>query len=193
MNSASQMSETADRAVFDIREWLGKGLTWEEYLAGCVKNVERMRSVYRKVVIPEDQIEFFRKKGNMTFVCISEDWCPDCVQNVPFVVRLAEHLPDVNIRLFFRDRNEALMDHYLTAGKKVVPTVVLFNSQLQELGKWAGPSRKAKIWTRSTLIKGRKITEIPRDELEKFGPLYDEKFLNEFYLDTLEELRSVLR
>lgn len=193
MNSETRINETADKSVFDIHEWLEKGLTWEEYLAGCVKNVERMRSIYERVVVREDQVEFLRKKGNMTFVCISEDWCPDCAQNVPFIVKLTEHLPEADIRLFFRDRNEALMNHYLTNGKRVVPTLVFFDSELQELAKWAGPSRKAKIWTRNTLIKERKITEIPRDELEKFGPLYDEKFLNEFYLDTLEELRSVLR
>lgn len=193
MNGESQIKETADRSVFDIRVWLEKGLTWEEYLAGCAKNVERMKSIYEKAAVPEDQVGFFRKKGNMTLVCISEDWCPDCVQNVPFIVKLVENLPGANVRLFFRDRNAALMDHYLTAGKKIVPTVVFFNSELQELGKWAGPSRKAKIWTRETLIKGRRITEIPRDEFERFAPLYDEKFLNEFYLDTLEELRQTLK
>ncbi|MCL5268500.1 MAG: thioredoxin family protein [Bacteroidetes bacterium] len=151
-----------------------------------------MKSIYGRVTVPEKSTEFFREKGPMTIVCISEDWCPDCAQNVPLIVRLTERLPGTSVRFFFRDRNGALMDHYQTSGKRVVPTAVFFDSELNELGKWAGPSRKAKAWTNETLIRGRQISEIPRKELEEFGSLYDEKFLNEFYLDTLDELKSAL-
>ena len=108
------------------------------------------------------------------------------------LVRLFEHFPQIILKLYFRDDNVYLIQHYLTNGKKVIPTVVFFDERLNELGRWAGPSRKAKKWTQDTLIKGRRIEEIPRDEIESFGRLYDEKFLTEFYRNSLEELEAVL-
>lgn len=178
--------------AFDIKEWMSKGLTWEDYLSGCNKNVDRMRGVYDKVSVPEDAVGFFKEKGPFNILCIAEDWCPDCVQNVPLMVRLAESLPGTELKLFFRDRNEDLMNHYLSNGKKVVPTVIFFDREYNELGKWAGPSRRAKAWTIDTLIKGRKIADIPQQEKDRFGDLYDQRFLKEFYLDSLGELRTAL-
>ncbi len=178
--------------AFDIRVWIEKGLSWDKYLSECKQNEDRMSKMYRKVSVPRDTIDFLKAKDVLTIVCISEDWCPDCAQNVPLMVKLAEALPSTDLRLFFRDRNEKLMDHYLTNGKRVVPTVVFFDSKLNEIGKWAGPSRKAKAWTLDTLVKGRRIGDIPQEERDRFGELYDEKFLSEFLNDSLSEITAAL-
>ncbi len=179
--------------AFDIRNWIEKGLSWDRYLSECKQNVDRMSKIYRELSIPRGPIDFFRTRDVFTIVCIAEDWCPDCVQNVPLIVKLAEALPSIDLRLFFRDGNEMLMDNYVTNGKRVVPTVVFFDSKLNEIGKWAGPSRKAKAWTIDTLVKGRKIADIPQEERDRFGVLYDERFLNEFVDDSLSEIEEILR
>jgi hypothetical protein len=192
MNHSHKINDTAVEGPFDISKWLELGLNWDEYLKRCKENIARMKSIYRTVSIPERILESFRQKGPMTIVCISEDWCPDCAQNVPLLVKLAEILPGTSIRLFFRDRNAALVNRYRTAGKRIVPTAVFFDADFNELGRWAGPSRKAKEWTNATLIKDRQVSDIPRKELDEFGPLYDEKFLSEFYLDSLDELSAAV-
>lgn len=178
---------------FDITEWMTKGLSWESYLSECDRNVERMKSMYEMVTIPKETIDFFKERGPFIILCIAEDWCPDCVQNVPLVVKLTESLPGTELKLFFRDKNEDLMNHYLANGKRVIPTVVLFDRDYNELGRWAGPSRKAKAWTIDTLVKGRKIADIPQEEKEKFGDLYDQRFLKEFLSDSLVELRASVK
>ncbi len=191
-NHATRSNDAAGKSSLNIRNWITKGLSWETYIGMCTKNVERMKSIYRKVDVPADIVGAFRAKGPFNIVCIAEDWCPDCVQNVPLIVRLVESLPGTNLSLFFRDRNAELMDHYLTNGKKVVPTAIFFDRDLNELGKWAGPSRKAKAWTVDTLIKGRKIQDIPQDEKDRFGDLYDRKFLDEFFSDSLQEMKAAI-
>ncbi len=178
--------------AFDIRTWIDKGLSWDKYLSECKQNVERMIGIYQRLSAPKERVEFLKAKGVHTILCIAEDWCPDCVQNVPLIVRLSEALPSADLRLFFRDKNEKLMDHYLTNGKKVVPTVIFFDNKLVELGKWAGPSRKAKTWTIDTLIKCRKIADIPQEERDSFGAVYDEKFLNEFVNESISEMEDIL-
>lgn len=183
--------ETGDSG-FNIKDWIDRGINWQSYIVSCTRNIGRMKDIYSKVTIPEETVAFFRARGPFTIICIAEDWCPDCVQNVPLLIKLSESLPLTRIKFYFRDRNEQLMKHYLTKGKKVIPTVVFFDRDLNELGKWAGPSRKAKTWVTDTLIKGRKIEQIPQEEKEKFDKLYDERFLKEFYADSLTEMRAAL-
>lgn len=191
-NFVDESAEGTGGLQFNIEEWISKGMNWPQYIASCTRNIGRMKDIYSRLSIPQETADFFKSKGPFTIVCIAEDWCPDCVQNVPLLIRLSESLPMTNVRLFFRDRNNNLMDHYLTNGKKIVPTVVFLDKSLNELGRWAGPSRKAKTWARETLIKGRKIEDIPEDEKRKFGILYDERFFKEFAADSLAEMKAAL-
>lgn len=177
---------------FHIEQWLEKGMSWENYISQSQENVDRMRKLYQELTISEPHVAYFRGKGPFTIVCISEDWCPDCAQNVPLIARLSESLPMTELKMYFRDRNKELMDHYETDGRRVVPTVIFLDRDLNELGRWAGPSRKAKTWTIETLIKGRKIDEIPQEERERFGRLYDTRFLQEFINDSLEEMKVAI-
>ncbi len=47
-------------------------------------------------------------------VCLTEFWCGDAAQNLPFIQLLAENSPWSEIRYLFRDENTELMDRYLT-------------------------------------------------------------------------------
>lgn len=183
--------ETGDSG-FNIREWIDKGINWQSYIASCTKNIGRMKDIYARLSLPEEPVAFFRAKGPFTIICITEDWCPDCVQNLPLLIKLAESLPLTRIKFYFRDRNEELMNHYLTDGRKIIPTFIFLDRDFKELGKWSGPSRRAKAWTMDTLVRGRKIEEIPREEKAKFNKLYDERFLKEFYADSLSEMEAAL-
>lgn len=191
-NHATRPKDKSGESHFNIKNWSPKGISWDTYIAMCSKNVRRMKSIYAKVNVPEEAVLFFQAKGPFNIVCVAEDWCPDCVQNVPLIVRLVESLPGTKLSLFFRDRNEELMNHYLTNGKRVIPTVIFLDRDFNELGRWAGPSRKAKTWTVDTLVKGRKIQDIPQEEKDRFGDLYDRKFLDEFFSDSLEEMRAAI-
>ncbi len=191
-NFVDESAEGTGGSQFNIEEWIKRGINWQQYIASCTKNIGRMKDVYSRLSIPQETAGFFRSKGPFTIMCIAEDWCPDCVQNVPLLIRLSEALPMTRVRLFFRDRNKELMDHYKTSGKRIVPTVIFLDRDLNEVGRWAGPSRKAKKWTLETLVKGRKIEDIPQEERRKFGILYDEKFFTEFAGDSLSEMKAAL-
>ena len=70
---------------------------------------------------------------------ITEGWCGDAAQNVPFIQALAALNPKIELRLFYRDQHPELMDAYLTNGGKAIPKlIVLRAADLQELGTW-GP------------------------------------------------------
>lgn len=73
------------------------------------------------------------------WLVITEAWCGDAAQTIPFMNKLAELNPLITLRLVLRDENPKLMDAYLTEGSRSIPKLIVLNESLdQELGTW-GP------------------------------------------------------
>ena len=112
----------------------------EAYLDYTRMNVQRMKrgdktaqvSEYMKQVvqsIQEDQI----------WLVITEAWCGDAAQNIPYIVKLAELNPRIQMRFILRDEHPEVMDEYLTDGTRSIPKVVGLTADLScELFTW-GP------------------------------------------------------
>lgn len=76
------------------------------------------------------------------WLVITEDWCGDSAQNVPYIFRIAELNPRINFRIILRDANLELMDQYLTNGTRSIPKLIIFDHQDNEILRW-GPRPKA--------------------------------------------------
>lgn len=77
------------------------------------------------------------------WMIITEDWCGDSAQNIPYIFKIAELNPLIDLRLISRDENPDIMDLYLTDGKlRSIPKLVAFDNQGNELFQW-GPRSKA--------------------------------------------------
>lgn len=75
----------------------------------------------------------------MDWVVIGEAWCGDVAQNLPFIHNLAEAVPNVRLRMVFRDENPQYMDQFLTNGARSIPKWVIYRKDTDEiLGVW-GP------------------------------------------------------
>ena len=73
------------------------------------------------------------------WMVITEDWCGDSAQNLPYIVKIAENNTKINLRILLRDQNIDIMDLYLTNGKtRSIPKLVVFNEKGDELFQW-GP------------------------------------------------------
>lgn len=72
------------------------------------------------------------------WMVLTEDWCGDSAQTLPFIARMAEENPHITLRILSRDENLDIMDLYLTDGKRGVPKLVAFDESGEELFRW-GP------------------------------------------------------
>jgi hypothetical protein len=74
-----------------------------------------------------------------TWVVLTEAWCGDAAQSIPFMVKAASYSPLVDIRFILRDEHPHVMDAYLTNGGRSIPKLIaLENESLEELYTW-GP------------------------------------------------------
>ncbi|PYN95421.1 MAG: hypothetical protein DMD91_24970 [Candidatus Rokuibacteriota bacterium] len=68
---------------------------------------------------------------------ITEDWCGAAIASLPFVVKLAEATPRIEMRIFLRDENPDLMDQFLKEGLyRSIPVFVFFDEHMNELARF---------------------------------------------------------
>ncbi len=57
--------------------------------------------------------------------------------HVPFVAKLVEATPGVDLRVFLRDQNPDLMDQYLKKGLyRSIPVIAFFDAEMNELARF---------------------------------------------------------
>ena len=88
---------------------------------------EQLKSVLKSISSPQ------------TWMILTEDWCGDSAQNLPYISKMAEQNDLINLRILPRDENLDIMDRYLTNGKsRSIPKLVAFDESGKELFQW-GP------------------------------------------------------
>jgi len=103
---------------------------------------QRLKRLEKQVVIQSTAKEAIQSIGQKVYwITLTETWCGDASQNLPYLNQLAAINENIEFRLLLRDDDLDLMDSYLTNGGRSIPKVIFLkeeNGQLIELGSW-GP------------------------------------------------------
>jgi thiol-disulfide isomerase/thioredoxin len=150
-------------AVKDIiSESLKKGISYQEYrtlvhdlveresTSGYEKtealanytmlNDRRMKRWDKTIKISEEIKEKLSKfKGNLTWLIITESWCGDAAHVIPVLNKIAELSENIDLKLVFRDENEALMDQFLTNGGRAIAKLIMIDNTTGEVVDTFGP------------------------------------------------------
>ena len=112
----------------------------EAMLEYTAMNVRRMNRWDKTAVVSSELRE---KMENITvpqvWLVLTEAWCGDAAQSIPFLAKLSDYSDKVDLRLILRDDHPDIMDAYLTDGGRSIPKLVaLQQDNLEELFTW-GP------------------------------------------------------
>lgn len=150
-------------------------------------NYQRVSRILRTYKIDEKLLGLIKKISSaQIWMVISEAWCGDSAQNLPYIAKIAEHNPLINLRIILRDSNLDIMDLYLANGTShSIPKLVAFDEDGNELFQWGARPKEAQ----------ELITRLKNEGMEK------EKFLEELHFwygrdrgRTLEnELKTILQ
>jgi thiol-disulfide isomerase/thioredoxin len=115
------------------REKYASGLTAEQFLDIVEANKDKFLENVENASIPDDVKSFFSEHP-VSIAAIGEDWCTDVVHFMPVVIKLAQEVEGVELRVFQRDKTD-LIDSYLNQGQfKSIPVIVFIDSDWNELG-----------------------------------------------------------
>jgi hypothetical protein len=120
------------------KERFEQGLTLQQYVDKMTFNQERFVEALEEATIePADARVLERLAGTRRVLVISEDWCGTCLAHVPYVAKLIEGNPNIEMRLFPRDANLDLMDQFLKKGRyRSIPVFAFFDEHMNELARF---------------------------------------------------------
>jgi len=82
-------------------------------------------------------------KRPMTWLVITEGWCGDAAQQLPFFQKMTEFNDNVQLKLILRDEHPEIMDKFLTNGSKSIPKVIFIDEANKEvLADWGSRPKK---------------------------------------------------
>ena len=115
-----------------------QGLRWQEYVDRMTTNRERyLKALDAVTITPADRRLLERLGSPRKALVITEDWCGTSLMYVPFVVKLLETDPSIELRVFLRDENPDVMDEYLKKGRyRSIPVFAFFDEHMNELARF---------------------------------------------------------
>ena len=120
------------------KERFAQGMTPQQYLDQMGTNKDTFVKFLGDIKIrPEDKkaLESLGKK--LKLMVITEDWCGTSLAEVPFVAKMVEGNPNIEMRIFLRDANPDLMDQYLKRGLyRAIPVFALFDEHMNEVARF---------------------------------------------------------
>ncbi len=105
-----------------------------------VLNDRRMRRWDKTVKVSDEvKAKLAFHKRDMTFLVLTESWCGDAAHVIPVINKIAELSDHIDLKLVYRDENEALMDEFLTNGSRSIPKLIVLDNHTGEVIDIYGP------------------------------------------------------
>lgn len=129
----------------------------EDLLHYSQLNETRMKRLEKTIAITEEnKLKLQHLSKNYTWLVISEGWCGDAAQLLPIFNKMADLSENIDLKIVFRDENEALMNLFLTNGGKSIPKLIILEKDtLNVIADW-GPRPSG-------------ATKLMKDYKEQFG------------------------
>lgn len=170
----------------NIVKYLEKSISYPEYLElgkqllsqNKTSGLDQSQEMVDYARLNEHRVERILKKGQIQpetkskldaidetayLLVISEYWCGDAAQNLPWIYLMVKDHPGLQLRIIFRDENPELMDKFLTNGARSIPKVILLNSRKEVCGTW-GPRPES---AQQIIMENKKTGLLPKEELYK--------------------------
>lgn len=124
------------------------GRTWAEFFEAAKARKPMWRDNYEAG--EADPVLVARARavgGQWRILAVAEDWCGDSANTVPYLVRLSEQVPGLDLRIANSKDGRWLMERHRTPdGRAATPTIVLLDSEGQERGCFVERPAKLRDW-----------------------------------------------
>ncbi len=114
-----------------------RGLTVSAFLAVLTSHKDAMERRIREVRLNQAERDLFASlKQPLKMLIMTEEWCSDCLMNLPILVRIAEAAPHMQTRIFIRREWPQLRAYYTSQDIPSIPVVTFLNESFQPVGSW---------------------------------------------------------
>jgi hypothetical protein len=115
-----------------------RGQTWDAFLAGVDRRRELWVRNWANADVPEDLADRAREAGGpWRVLVITEPGCSDSANSVPFIARLVQGTPGLELRLVDSTAGRPWLEaHRSPDGRAATPTVLVLDDEFRIRGCW---------------------------------------------------------
>lgn len=122
-----------------LKEYFEKGETFSGFLEQNRDSQHPWQEFYHRARVPRDLLARAQGlTGQWRLLVLCEEWCGDGANILPYLAKVSEAAPNLDLRVLSRDEHPELMDAYLTGGNRSIPVVMILDEDFMEVGWW-GP------------------------------------------------------
>ncbi len=148
-------------------------------------NFSRIKRLDKTIQLSGEQKKFFENiKEKQTWLVITEPWCGDAAQSIPFFNKIAEISENIELKIVLRDENLELMDSYLTNGSRSIPKLIVLDNNLEVINHWGPRSKAASKVVDDYILEHGQI----KDQLKTDLQIWYNKNKGEAILHDIQEL-----
>ena len=86
--------------------------------------------------------------GHWRLLVVAEAWCTDSANTIPYLARLVEQAPNVELRVVRSTTGRAVMEAHRTAdGRPATPTIVVLDAGFHEAGSFVERPSPLAAWS----------------------------------------------
>jgi Thioredoxin len=156
------------RTTVDYGAIFDQGISYETFLKDVRARRDEWRAISNKMGLI-DEIDL-RKLQKRRLLIVTEDWCSDSVQTVPYIYLAVKNHPGVTIRIVNSTVGRPIMEAHRTPDDRAAtPTVVALDEHNQFLGAWVErpAALQALVLEQQKVRMRRQVTEIKMTWYEK--------------------------
>lgn len=114
------------------------GVDYRTFLGAAQARRAQWEAVTAKAVVPADALAAARAvPGRYRLLAVALDGCSDSVNTIPYLARLVEQVPTLELRVVLPGPGAAIMEAHRTPdGRPATPTLVVLDEAGREVGCW---------------------------------------------------------
>lgn len=134
-----------------------------ELVAYSKLNEQRMHRLDKTAqLLPSTQEALAQQGEKQIWVLLTEAWCGDAAQSVPYIAKMAAANPHISLYLYLRDEHTELMDMYLSNGGRAIPKLICLKADtFEELWQWGARPQSAQAMVQA-------YKENPQEDFKDF-------------------------
>jgi hypothetical protein len=147
--SAGSSANALPRQDIDYQGLYAKGITFAEFLENARARRDEWRAHYNDATVIPDLITRMRAlPEKRRLLIVSEDWCSDSANTVPYIARLVDGAPErLEMRVVNSQLGKAVMEAHRTPdGRAATPTVVVLDADGRVIGAWTERPSSTQTW-----------------------------------------------
>ena len=149
-------------------------------------NDKRMDRLDKKALLSNGILLTLKQlKQKQTWLVITEGWCGDAAQNLPYINKIAEYTDKIDLRIVLRDQHLDLMDQFLTDGNQAIPKLIALDENNNTLFTWGPRPSKATKMVHAFKKEHGKLTDEFKKDLQVW---YNKNKGENLYQDFIELL-----